>query len=79
LHEAKVFLVRKLFAFCTGLTPIRMKILGKTTLNENFEWKPQQLLAMINEIEKICPEEGTVDELVNDMQAHDANTSTDRE
>jgi hypothetical protein len=56
-----------------------MKILGKTTLNENFEWKPQQLLAMINEIEKICPEEGTVDELVNDMQAHDANTSTDRE
>jgi hypothetical protein len=63
----------------TGLTPIRMKILGKTTLTENFEWKPQQLLAMINEIEKICPEEGTADEPVNDMQAHDANTSTDRE
>jgi hypothetical protein len=47
-----------LFAFCPGLTQIRMRILGTTQLQENFEWKPQQLLEMIKEIDKICPEEG---------------------
>jgi hypothetical protein len=30
-----------------------MKILGTAILDEHFEWKPQQLLAMIKEIEKI--------------------------
>jgi hypothetical protein len=58
-----------------------MKILGVTTLNENFEWKPQQLLAMIKEIEKICPEEGTSDDPHNDnhSQAQDVNSSTNGE
>jgi hypothetical protein len=58
-----------------------MKILCVTTLNENFEWKPQQLLAMIREIEKICPEEGTPDDLPNNIypQAHDMNSSTNNE
>jgi ribonuclease HI len=70
-----------LFAQCPGLTPLRMRILGVTTLDENFEWKPQQLLAMIKEIEKICPEEGTLDNPINDnhSQTPDMNLSNNSE
>jgi hypothetical protein len=58
-----------------------MKILGTIQLPENFEWKPQQLLAMINEIDKICPEEGKPGELTNNPvpQAHDTSSDTDHE
>jgi hypothetical protein len=58
-----------------------MRILGVTTLDENFEWKPQQLLAMIKEIEKICPEEGTLDNPINDnhSQTPDMNLSNNSE
>jgi hypothetical protein len=31
-----------------------MKILGTVQLHEDFEWKPQQLLAMIKEIDKFA-------------------------
>jgi hypothetical protein len=47
-----------LFAHCHGLAQIRMKICGLITLPEKFNWSPTTLLAMINETEKICPEEG---------------------
>jgi hypothetical protein len=50
-------------------------------LNENFEWKPQQLMAMIKEIDKLYPEEGKPDDLTNnhDSQAHDINPVIDHE
>jgi hypothetical protein len=47
-----------LFAFCPGLSSIRMRIIGTPVLEEHFKWNPSQLLAMIKEIDKICPEEG---------------------
>jgi ribonuclease HI len=50
-----------LFAHCTGLMPQRMKVCGQPTLPENFSWSPSMLLAMIKEIEKVCPEEGQID------------------
>jgi hypothetical protein len=54
-----------LYAHCTGLTQIRMLTIGKLTLEENFEWTPYQLLAMIEKIDKICPEEGLPTNLGN--------------
>jgi hypothetical protein len=48
-----------LFAQCPGLTPIRMKICGMATFPANHNWSPHLLLSMINEIDKICPEELT--------------------
>jgi hypothetical protein len=70
-----------LYAFCHGLAHIRIKTLGSVQLNENFEWKPQQLLAMINEIDKLYPEEGKPDDPINipDPQTHDTNPVTDHE
>jgi ribonuclease HI len=47
-----------LFAFCPGLAQIRMKICGHAILPDLFTWSPNQLLKMIHEIDKICPEEG---------------------
>jgi hypothetical protein len=35
-----------------------MKLWGKTTLPNEFTWTPAQLLTMIKEVDKICPEEG---------------------
>jgi ribonuclease HI len=49
-----------LFAFCPGIAPIRMRIIG-TPILEHFKWSPSQLLAMIKEIDKICPEEGMME------------------
>jgi hypothetical protein len=49
---------RKLVAHCQGLAQIRMTKLGKITLEEKFSWTPNQLLTIIKEIDKICPEEG---------------------
>jgi ribonuclease HI len=61
-----------LFAFCPGLSQIRMRIIGTTQLQENFEWKPQQLLEMIREIDKICPEEGMlILDDTNQTNSHD--------
>jgi hypothetical protein len=34
-----------------------MRLLGEPILTLNFKWTPAMLLAMINEIDKICPEE----------------------
>jgi ribonuclease HI len=48
-----------LFAQCPGLAPIRMKICGMTSFSTNHNWSPHLLLSMINEIDKICPEELT--------------------
>jgi hypothetical protein len=52
-----------------------MKIIGTVTLNEDFEWKPQQLLAMIREIEKICPEEGLPNNNENNTLTQGANSN----
>jgi hypothetical protein len=64
-----------LFAYCEGLTPIRMKVCGLTILPESFKWTPTILLAMIREIEKICPEEGQLNiaEIDNDAMNTDAH------
>jgi hypothetical protein len=35
-----------------------MKVCGLITMPEKFEWTPTILLEMINEVDKICPEEG---------------------
>jgi ribonuclease HI len=50
-----------LFAYCPNLSPVRMKIIGSPLLEEHFKWSPGQLLAMITEIDKICPEEGMLE------------------
>jgi ribonuclease HI len=50
-----------LFAYCPGLAQLRMKICGQTTLSDPLKWTPGQLLKLIYEIDKICPEEGMVD------------------
>jgi hypothetical protein len=47
-----------LYAFCQGLTQIRMRLFGKTMFEDRFEWSPKQLLNFIKEVDKICPEEG---------------------
>jgi hypothetical protein len=33
-----------------------MKVLGSITFPEKFEWTPSQLLAMIRETDKVCPD-----------------------
>jgi ribonuclease HI len=70
-----------LYAFCPGLAHIRIKTLGAVQLNENFEWKPQQLMAMINEIDKLYPEEGKPGDMTNnlDLQAYDTDPLTNHE
>jgi hypothetical protein len=55
----------------TGLAQLRMKIYGTPVLNENFKWTPTQLLAMIKEIDKFCPEEGMVTD-TNNTQTQNA-------
>jgi hypothetical protein len=66
-----------LFAFCPSLSPIRLRIIGTPTLEENFKWSPSQVLAMITEIDKICPEEGMLEThrhlapSTNDSQTHE--------
>jgi ribonuclease HI len=56
-----------LFAHCEGLMDIRMRIIGKQTLPEDFTWTPNQLLTMAHAIDKICPEEGTSIMIVQDI------------
>jgi hypothetical protein len=58
-----------LFAFCEGLSQIRMRTLCHLTLPDQFNWTPHQLLSMIVEIDKICPEEGT-----DNLQTSGANS-----
>jgi ribonuclease HI len=67
-----------LYAYCTGLTPIRMKIFGISILPEPFSWTPAMLLKMINEIEKVCPEEGHLNimEIEQDMMNADNSANT---
>jgi hypothetical protein len=43
------------------LMQLRMKVCGQLMLPETFTWTPTMFLAMIKEIEKICPEEGQFD------------------
>jgi hypothetical protein len=50
-----------------------MKICGKPTLNDNPNWAPGLLLQIIQEIEKICPEENP--HMLND--AHDVMPDAD--
>jgi hypothetical protein len=65
-----------LFAYCPSLAPIRMKLWGVPHLPEGFRWSPSQLLKMIVELDKICPEEGTNDLQMNDFGPDDnANDS----
>jgi hypothetical protein len=40
-----------------------MKTIGTMTLPQQFQWTPHQLLSMIKEIDRICPEEGALDPL----------------
>jgi ribonuclease HI len=47
-----------LFAFCPALAQIRMKTCGLPIFSDPFSWTPGQLLQMIHEIDKVCPEEG---------------------
>jgi hypothetical protein len=44
-----------------------MKIYGTPVLSKNFKWTPSQLLAMIKEIDKFCPEEGIVTDTDNNQ------------
>jgi hypothetical protein len=66
-----------LFAHCTGLAPSRMKICGLAILPELFVWTPAILLAMIREIEKLCPEEGqlNIDEIEHDIMTTGNNSN----
>jgi hypothetical protein len=53
------------------------KLWGKPNLSEGFSWSPTQLLEMIKEVDKICPEEITLDpQTNNDAQAGDSQTTT---
>jgi hypothetical protein len=52
-----------LFAQCPGLAPIRMKVCGMATFPENFKWSPHLLLQMAIEIDSVCPEEQTPEDL----------------
>jgi hypothetical protein len=47
-----------LFAYCPGLAQLRMRICGQPILTTNFKWTPTKLLAMVQAIDKVCPEEG---------------------
>jgi hypothetical protein len=49
-----------------------MRICGQQIFSENFKWTPTMLLAMIKEIDKVCPEEGMVYDPTN-TQMHDAS------
>jgi hypothetical protein len=62
------------YAYCSGLTQIRMKICGATILPENFSWSPSMLLAMAKEIDKICPEEGTFEQQDDNNDTRPADT-----
>jgi ribonuclease HI len=57
-----------LYAYCTGLAPTRMRLWGKDVLTEGFTWTPNQLLAMINEVDKICPEENSFEPQTADQR-----------
>jgi hypothetical protein len=53
-----------------------MKLWGKNTLPKEFTWTPNQLLEMIREVDKICPEEGTVDLQTSDHRHTTVEKST---
>jgi ribonuclease HI len=65
-----------LYAHCPSLAPIRMKLWGKCFLPAEFEWTPTQLLELIREVDKICPEEGTLDLQSPDIRPNDANNDS---
>jgi hypothetical protein len=44
-------------------------------LSENFTWTPCTLLAVVREIDKICPEEGILD--LRDLDYGNRNTDDD--
>jgi hypothetical protein len=45
-----------------------MRLWGKDVLTEGFTWTPNQLLAMINEVDKICPEENSFEPQTADQR-----------
>jgi hypothetical protein len=48
-----------LYAYCTKLAQIRMKVCGTIfAFSGNFGRTPQELLKMAKELDNICPEEG---------------------
>jgi ribonuclease HI len=57
-----------LFAYCNGISHIRMRICGTIAFTEQFQWTPNLLMTMSKEIDKICPEEGPID-----LQNHNNN------
>jgi hypothetical protein len=52
-----------------------MKVCGQPILPETFAWTPTILLSMIEEIEKICPEEGQLNaqDIDKDITTNDNN------
>jgi hypothetical protein len=63
-----------LFAYCPGLAQLRMKVCGQTILSDPLKWTPGQLLKLIYEIDKVCPEEGMIENYQIDAgQAADNN------
>jgi hypothetical protein len=46
-----------LFAHCCGLAHTRMRVLGKSYLEEKFDWTPNELRTMITAIEMQYPED----------------------
>jgi hypothetical protein len=50
-----------------------MRICGQQRLSDDFKWTPTMLLAMIKEIDKVCPEEGMIYDSTN-TQMHNASS-----
>jgi hypothetical protein len=50
-----------------------MRICGQQRLSDDFKWTPTMLLAMIKEIDKVCPEEGMIYDS-NNTQTHNASS-----
>jgi hypothetical protein len=65
-----------LFAYCEGLAQLRVKSIGSVTLPGHFTWTPHQLLTLIKEIDKVCPEEETPDTRLADLQTADNHNAT---
>jgi hypothetical protein len=53
-----------------------MKLWGKSLLPADFDWTPTQLLELIKEADKICPEEGMLDLQSTDPRPNDPNNDS---
>jgi hypothetical protein len=52
-----------------------MRAIGIIALPEPLIWTPHQLLSLAKEIDKICPEEGMLDQLANDRHPQTQNNT----